>query len=114
MTKKVYTVDEIRNIVAPIAKRHRVSKMYLFGSYARGEADSDSDIDLRIDAENLTNLFVLGSLYVDLETALSKSLDLVTTQSLRQNIKDPLTQKLIKNIRKDEKLLYEEQPTSGS
>ena len=108
MTEKVYTVDEIRNIVTPIAKRHCVSKMYLFGSYARGEADSESDIDLRIDAENLTNLFLLGSLYSDLETALSKSLDLVTTQSLRQNMQDPLTQKLIRNIRKDEQLLYEE------
>lgn len=108
MTEKVYTVDEIRNIVAPIAKRHRVNRMYLFGSYARGEADSESDIDLRIDAENLTDLFLLGSLYSDLEMALSKSLDLVTTQSLRQNIQDPLTQKLIRNIRKDEQLLYEE------
>lgn len=108
MTEKIYTVDEIRNIVVPIAKKHRVSKMYLFGSYARGDADSASDIDLRIDAENLTDFFLLGSLYADLESALAKSLDIVTTQSLRQNIHDPLTQKLIRNMRKDEKLLYEE------
>ena len=108
MTERIYTLDEIRNIVVPIARRHRVSKMYLFGSYARGEADADSDIDLRIDAEHITDLFGLGSLYADLEAALSKSLDLVTTQSLRQNINDPLTQKLIRNMRRDEKLLYEE------
>lgn len=112
MTERIYTVDEIRDIVVPIAKRHRVTKMYLFGSYARGEADGTSDIDLRIDAENLTNLFVLGSLYDELENALKKSLDLITTQSLRQNIHDPLTRKLIRNMRKDEQLLYEEQPTS--
>ena len=112
MTERVYTVDEIKDIVTPIAKRHRVSRMYLFGSYARGEADGNSDVDLRIDAENLTNLFVLGSLYDDLETALAKSLDLVTTESLRQNLKDPLTQRFIRNMRKDEKLLYEEHPAS--
>lgn len=113
MTEKIYTVDEIKNIVVPIAKRHRVSKMYLFGSYARGEADNNSDIDLHIDAENITNLFVLGSLYDDLETALDKSLDLVTTQALRQNINDPLTRKFIKGMRKDEQLLYEELRLSG-
>ena len=108
MTRKIYTIDEIRDIVAPIAKRHRVTKMYLFGSYARGDADETSDIDLRIDADNLTNLFLLGDLYNDLEVGLNKSLDLITTQSLRQNISDPLTRKLIRNMRKDEYLLYEE------
>lgn len=108
MTERIYTVDEIRNIVVPIAKKHRVSKMYLFGSYARGDADSISDIDLRVDSEHLTDLFLLGGLYSDLESALGKSLDLVTTQALRQNIHDPITQRLIRNMRKDEKLLYEE------
>lgn len=112
MTDRIYTVDEIRNIVAPIAKRHRVTKMYLFGSYARGEADGASDIDLRVDAEHLTDLFVLGSLYSELESALNKSLDLITTQSLRQNINDPLTRKLIRNMRRDERLIYDELYTS--
>ena len=109
MTERIYNINEIRDIVAPIAKRHRVSKMYLFGSYARGEAEPDSDIDIRIDSEHLTDLFLLGSLYSDLETALEKPLDIVTTEALRQNIHDPMTRRLIKNMRKDEKLLYEEQ-----
>ncbi len=112
MTAKVYTIDEIKDIVTPIAIRHRVTKMYLFGSYARGEADAKSDIDIRIDATNLRTLFALGGLYADLEEALNKSLDLVTTESLRANINDPLTRKLIRNIKKDERLIYEELTTS--
>ncbi|MBC8560776.1 nucleotidyltransferase family protein [Fumia xinanensis] len=112
MTEKIYTIDEIRDIVTPIAKHHHVSKMYLFGSYARGEADASSDIDLRIDAANLRSLFALGGLYADLEEALNKSLDLVTTESLRANKHDPMTRKMIRNIRKDERLLYEELSTS--
>ncbi len=112
MTAKVYTIDEIKDIVTPIAIRHRVTKMYLFGSYARGEADAKSDIDIRIDAANLRTLFALGGLYADLEEALNKSLDLVTTESLRANINDPLTRKLIRNIKKDERLIYEELTTS--
>lgn len=112
MTEKVYTVDEIRDIVTPIAKRHRITRMYLFGSYARGEADHTSDIDLRIDAKNIPTLFALGGLYADLEDALNKSLDLVTTESLRENLHDPMTRRLVRNMRKDEMLLYEELPTS--
>lgn len=112
MAERIYTINEIRNIVTPIAKRHRVTRMYLFGSYARGEAESDSDIDLRIDAANITTLFALGGLYADLEEALGKSLDLVTTESLRENLHDPLTRKLVRNMIKDEKLLYKELTTS--
>ncbi len=108
MTDKIYTIDEIKSIVAPIAKQHQISKMYLFGSYARGEADEKSDIDIRVDSDNLHNLFLLGDLYADLEDALKKSLDLITTDSLRANKHDPITQKLIRNIKKEERLLYEE------
>lgn len=45
----VYTVDEIRDKIIPIAEKYNLSKVYLFGSYARGEADDDSDVDLAYD-----------------------------------------------------------------
>ena len=47
------------------------------------------------------------ALYADLEEALKKSLDLVTTDTLRQNKSDIMTRNLIRNMRKDEKLIYE-------
>ena len=104
---KVYTIKELVSVISPIAEKHNVSRVYLFGSYARGEADEASDIDLRIEASQLNTLFALGGLYADLEEALGKTLDLVTTEALRKKSEDPLTRKFIKNIRKDEKLLYE-------
>ncbi len=45
MTRKVYTINVIRGIMAPIAKKHGVKKVYLFGSYARVEATPSSDVD---------------------------------------------------------------------
>ena len=107
MKYTVYTIEQIADIVAPIAEKYDVSKLYLFGSYARGEADAESDIDLRVDGGRLNNLFALGGFYSDLETALQKNLDLVTTYTLRQNKHDILTRNLIRNMRKDEKLIYE-------
>ena len=41
-----YTVDEIKEIVSALAAQYGADRIYLFGFYARGDADKDSDIDL--------------------------------------------------------------------
>ena len=94
----VYTIDEIRSIVAPIAAAHGVERIYLFGSYARGEATPISDIDLRVDKGQLKGLVALGALYADLEDGLGKKLDLLTTSSLDQ--------KFLQHISSEEILIY--------
>ena len=43
------TIDEIKAAVAPICERYGVKRMTLFGSYARGDADDKSDVDLMVD-----------------------------------------------------------------
>ena len=48
MSDKVYTVDEISKILVPIMKKYKAEKAFLFGSYARNEADKDSDIDIMV------------------------------------------------------------------
>lgn len=49
MTDKIYSIDEIKKIISPIASRYGVERVFLFGSYARGEATEESDLDFRID-----------------------------------------------------------------
>lgn len=95
----IYSIDEIKAIVAPIAAAHDVDGIYLFGSYARGNATENSDIDLRVDKGRLTDLFALGALYADLEEGLNKKLDLLTTGSLDQSF--------LQNISEEEITLYE-------
>lgn len=46
MTDRVYTIDEIRSMVLPLLERYGIDSASLFGSYARGEADAASDIDV--------------------------------------------------------------------
>ena len=93
-----YTIDEIREIVAALAARYGADRIYLFGSYARGDADKDSDIDLRIDKGAIRGL-QLGGLAADLEDALGIPVDLVPTGSLDS--------KFLNSISDDEVLLYE-------
>ena len=57
-----YTAEKIGEIVAA---RYGAECVYLFGSCARGDADADSDIDLRIDNGTLRDL-QMGGLAADL------------------------------------------------
>ncbi len=98
MKEKVYTVDEIREIVIPIAKKHGVAALYLFGSYARGEATAESDVDFLLDGGKICSLYQLAAFRLDLEDALGKQVDLLT---LGQN-----NQLFIHKIRKEEVKIY--------
>lgn len=97
----VYTIKEIADIVKPIAEQYGVKKMYLFGSYARGEATEDSDVDFRIDKGSLKGLFSLSGLRISISEALDKDVDLLTTNSLSDDF--------INEIKDDEVLIYEQE-----
>ena len=96
----IYTVEQIRRIAAPIAAAYGVKSMRLFGSYARGEANENSDVDLLIDRGGIRSGFVLGGLYADLRDGLKKDLDLVTTQGADADF--------LLRIQPEEVLIYEQ------
>ncbi|MBQ3638879.1 MAG: nucleotidyltransferase domain-containing protein [Clostridia bacterium] len=100
----MYTVDELKKIVSPIAARYGVDRLWLFGSYARGEQTESSDVDLRVDRGDVRGL-ELCSLYLDLEEALALPVDLVSTSAARPRFLD--------RIRKDEVLLYDRTRTGS-
>ena len=85
MTEKIYTKDEIREIVKPIAQSRKIDKVFLFGSYARNEATKDSDLDFCIDAPSIRSLFTISGVRMDLCNAFGKDIDLITMSSLQYN-----------------------------
>ena len=48
MSSLVYTIDELRQILTPIAGKYDIQAVYVFGSYARNEATENSDVDVLI------------------------------------------------------------------
>ena len=102
------TEDEIARIVRPIAQRYGLRAVYLFGSYARGAATEDSDIDLLIDTTgtNIKSLLQVAAVYCELEEALGKPVDLVTVSSLEQEARMPSEESFRKAVWKEKVDIY--------
>ena len=110
MSDKIYTLDEIKAIAVPIARQYGVAAMYLFGSYARGEATPKSDLDFRIERGRIRSLFELSAMYNDLSEGFQKELDLLTSQNIEKDLDllttQMLTPQFLNDIRPEEVLIY--------
>ena len=94
----IYTVQEIQSRVMPVAQKYGIKAVFLFGSYAKGLADANSDVDLKIEKGSLRSLFQLCGFRLAVEDALKLPVDLVTSDSSDKSFLDM--------IQKDEVVLY--------
>ena len=78
------SIEAIKNYF----KTRPVLNAYLFGSYARGEADSHSDIDILVDLD-YSQKIGLGfvQMQIDLEKLLKTKVDLVSSGGLSKHIR---------------------------
>lgn len=94
------TLDVIVDRAKPILKKYKVKKAGIFGSYARGEASSDSDIDLLIETFKPITLFTFFDMNEELERVLGKKVDILTEHSLNHRVR-PYVMADIKTIYED-------------
>jgi uncharacterized protein len=78
---------EKKKDILKIAAKHGARNIRIFGSVARGEARSDSDVDFLVDMEPGRTLFDLGGLLMDLRDLLGLQVDVVTEQGLKARIR---------------------------
>lgn len=81
--KRILTIEEIKSRCESVFSRFDVSYCYLFGSYAKGTAREDSDVDLLI-STNLSGLKFFG-LVEELREALHKKVDVLDLSQLKNN-----------------------------
>ena len=106
----VYTVDELKQKIAPLAVKYNLPAVYLFGSYARNEATEKSDVDVLIDktGSKIKSLFDRAALYNDLTEILGKEVDLVTTSGIAQEDSIQRAPMFAKNVNKERIVIYGE------
>ena len=73
MCDTIYTIDDIKAVLHPVFVKHSVKKAILFGSYVKGMANQNSDVDLLLDS-GLRGLQFVG-LIDDVRSALDKEVD---------------------------------------
>ncbi|WP_207645311.1 nucleotidyltransferase family protein [Pseudobutyrivibrio xylanivorans] len=72
----IYTIDEIKRIVKPIAESYGIQEIYLFGSYAKGTATEESDLDFLVFGGEGFKLSMVYALGEDLREAFHKEIDI--------------------------------------
>lgn len=100
MCDTIYSVDEIKNVLYPVFVRYNVKKAVLFGSYVKGMADKNSDVDLLLDSR-LRGLKFVG-LIEDVRSALDKEVDVFDETHIIPG------SKISSEIQKDGIVIYEE------
>ena len=80
MSDIVYSISNIQSLLNPVFKEYNIKQAILFGSYAKGLAAKNSDVDLLVDS-GLKGLAFYG-LLEDVVTALDKNVDLLDTSQI--------------------------------
>lgn len=81
-------LSQKREDVLRVATSYGAHNVRIFGSVARGEADSDRDLDVLVDLEPGRSLFDLGGLLMELQELFGCRVDVVTEQGLRPRIRE--------------------------
>jgi predicted nucleotidyltransferase len=82
-TKGIYEVNQIKDALLPLTLKYDINKIILYGSYAKGKQEPQSDIDLVVDG-NIRGIKFFG-LLEDVNNALVKSVDLIHLSQIDNN-----------------------------
>ena len=97
INSNVYTIKQIKTIIKPILHKYGIKNINIFGSYARGEANENSDIDIYCDRGNIKTFIDQGILEDELEEALNKKVDIIFDSSiLDEYFKNQIMEDMIK------------------
>ncbi len=78
-------INKLKARIKPILKRNKIARAGIFGSYARGEAKKNSDVDILIEFKG--SLLDLVGLELELKRILKKKVDLLTYKGINPLLK---------------------------
>ena len=81
LESNVLTIKQIKEHIKPVMQKFNIKEVYLFGSYSRGEANNNSDVDIYCESGDLKTLYDEVELKKLLEKSLGKKVDIVTIGS---------------------------------
>jgi predicted nucleotidyltransferase len=80
----IYSLEQIKDLAEPISHKYKINALWIFGSYARGEATEERDVDILIDYTDSIATSLCG--YIDIanefEQIFGKKVDIISTNTL--------------------------------
>ena len=93
----ILTIKQIKERIKPVMSKHKIENVFLFGSYSRGEANRDSDVDIYCDKGDVESLWDEVEFIEELKNALGKEVDVVTIGSqMHEYFRQQLEEDMIK------------------
>ena len=102
MYKNPQIVDKkqiIEKIISMLKSFDKVSKAWIYGSFARGDDDHLSDIDIAVKADRGLNYFDMAEIQHRLEKETNRKIDIGFIDTFKTSV--------FKNVKPDLKLIYE-------
>jgi predicted nucleotidyltransferase len=95
MDKDKIASDIIYKKVTSILAGYGAKKISIFGSYARGEADPESDIDIIVEFSERKSLLDIVGIEQELSEALGMKVDLLTEKSISPYLVDRIKKEMV-------------------
>ncbi len=89
-------IEMYKQIIVPILMKNDVDKAGIFGSFARDEANEDSDIDIIVNFKGTKSLFDLARLELELEKESGRKIEVITYGSISPLIKEHILKEEVK------------------
>ncbi|WP_209332984.1 nucleotidyltransferase family protein [Lunatimonas salinarum] len=90
--------EEQKNMIIEVLKPYSPKMIGIFGSFARGENQEDSDLDILVDFQRTVNLLDIIGAEIELSEILNMNVELVTKRAI--------SPKLIPHIERDLKNIF--------
>lgn len=87
--------EELKQKIIPVLRRHNVAHAAIFGSFAKGIPEEDSDLDILVEFEGEKSLIDLVALQLELEEILERDVDVLTYRALNPRIKERVLQEQV-------------------
>lgn len=88
------TREEIQNTIKNYLEQYPISRIGIFGSFARNEDRPDSDIDILVTFEEPISLFTLVRIHRELSELLNRKVDVVSEKYLHPRLKEAVQKDL--------------------
>jgi len=95
LKNKSHLKEEVKEIIISILVKHGIKRILVFGSYARNEATTKSDLDLIVDFPEGTSLLDHIGIEIELSEALNMKIDLLSRNGISPYIKDHVLKEAI-------------------